>query len=284
MRQLNLQTLKQDKNYFHYRIADVIYQSDIELTDLEFLIQAPVSIKPTNSINHSVDNIIYQQKVLIGEQHYAIQLSTDNKDCYQLTHQTQIYYINKTDIRAQLKHIDITLLMGPVIILNLVLNKVYCLHASAFTINHKTFVLMANSGTGKSTIARYMGQQANSKRLADDILPVKINNNGLQVLPCFPQLKLTQAQQNKPNATSGSVILLFAQKSNDTTIKVIDSFNSIKKLINHTVATKLFNNKDLKAHLDFCYLTCQQNQCLQVNYQHSPDSLSKLYQQLYALT
>lgn len=284
MRQLKLQALNHNKEHFYYRIADVIYQSDTEFAELEFLIQAQASLKQKSTANHSAGNLIYQQKVIIGEREYEIQLSSDNKNCYQLRHQTQVYSINKTEVRARLSHIDITLLMGPVIILNLALNKVYCLHASAFTINRKIFILMGNSGTGKSTIARYMGQQANGKRLADDILPVKIDNNKFEVLPSFPQLKLTQAQQSKPHTTSGSIILLFAQKSSDTTIKAMDSFISIKKLINHTVATKLFNNKSLKNHLDFCYQSCQKNQCFKLSYQHTSDSLPKLYQQLNALT
>jgi hypothetical protein len=129
-----------------------------------------------------------------------------------------------------------------------------------------------------------MQQKANGIRLADDIMPVKIVDNQFQALANFPQLKLSQTQQHKSNKIKQPVILLFAQKSENTSIKALNGLIAIKKLINHTIAAKLFNNNDLKKHMDFCYHTSKQNQCYQINYQHSPDGLSKLHQQLNALS
>jgi hypothetical protein len=68
-----------------------------------------------------------------------------------------------------------------------------------------------------------------------------------------------------------------------TKLTPVDSFSSIKKLINHSVATKLFAVKELQNHLSFCHKTSTLVKSYQLNYQHSSDSLKQLYNLLYEL-
>jgi ABC-type oligopeptide transport system ATPase subunit len=187
------------------------------------------------------------------------------------------YYIDKKSIKADLVNLDITVLMGPVFILHLAKNRVFCLHASAFIINQTCFILMADSGTGKSTIARYIQQMNIGQRVADDIVPIKINNEKIRLLPNFPQLKLTQEQQYKGEEICQNTVMIFAQKSKSkTSLNRINTFNSIKKLIKHSVATKLFSAKELHNHLLFCHKASEQTKSYQLDYQHSKNSLHEL--------
>jgi len=274
------------KSHQQYLIADSIYQSDMAFSELKHLLQTQyVGNKSNNADTLSTfDKLIYKQTTEIGERRYCLQIYKNSQNNYLLKNKSDSYTIADTQIKAEIDDIDITLLMGPVIILNLALNSVYCLHASAFMLKDTAFIVMADSGTGKSTIARYMHKQIDGKRIADDILPLKITDNRLIILPHFPQLKLSIQQQYQGKNINKKVILLFAKTSeNDTCIMQTGKIDSIKKLINHTVATKLFADKELKNHLDFCYQVSQQCQSYQLKYQHSSDSLQKLYRLLYEI-
>ncbi len=141
---------------------------------------------------------------------------------------------------------------------------------------------MADSGTGKSTIAQFMDHQKQGLRIADDIVPLKSVNNNLTILPHFPQLKLNSSQQYGGSHVSNNIIFLFAHKSNRSTkIKSISHSEGLKKLVKHTVASKLFSENDLNKHLQFCHSISQENRCFALHYQHTKDSLRKVYNLLY---
>jgi len=176
------------------------------------------------------------------------------------------------------------LLTGPVLMLNLALNNIFCLHASAFILNEKIFVLMGDSGTGKSTIARYIQENNLGMRVADDILPMKITDDKLEILPNFPQLKLSCKQQYQGEKIYKDVVFLFAQKSERaTSLKKTDVFSSLKKIIRHSVATKLFTEKELQNHLIFCHQASHIAQAYMLNYQHHKDALPFLLRLLHGI-
>lgn len=282
MRYLNLQSKADTKNYF-YKIADSYYQSDTLINELEFLIQAHFHFDNHQNISNNSTAIfsnigtIFNDLTLIGENTYPLHVSINSKSGYQLKVNDNTYYVDKKSITADLDNIDITVLMGPVFILHLAKNKVFCLHASAFIIKQTCFILMADSGTGKSTIARHMQQMHIGQRVADDIVPIKINNGKITLLPSFPQLKLTQEEQHQGDDICQKTVLLFAQKSNNkTSLNRIDKFISIKKLIKHSVATKLFSTNELRNHLLFCHHASEQTKAYQLDYQHSKTSLLEL--------
>lgn len=268
---------------FNYKIADSVYQLDIKIHELEYLSQAHTSLPPypNADLKFLLQEQVYHEPVCIGEKQYQALVQIDNQSNYQIQLDSQIYLVNQNTIQASLVSIDISALLGPVLILNLAMNQVFCLHASAFIIDSTAYILMASSGTGKSTIARYINEQTSAQRIADDILPLKIINNALTILPDFPQLKLAHEQQYQGKDTYHKIVLLFAQKSTEaTSIKQIDQFTTTKKLINHSVATKLFAHNELKNHLNFCHQASQQTNSYQVDYQHSKTSLQQLYKLL----
>jgi hypothetical protein len=273
---------------FSYNIADTDYISDLPIACLEGFYNGNTEISENEDfLNLSkpvMNSTVFHDQALIGENSYSLTIKSSDTAEYFLKSEMQEFQIANNLIQSKQTTIDDTLLMGPVLILNLALNSVFCLHASAFLIKNKLFILMGDSGTGKSTIARFMAEQSQCQRIADDILPIKIDENTLQILPNFPQLKLPTSLQYKGGNLEQDTILLFAQKSiGKTKLTPVDSFSSIKKLINHSVATKLFAVKELQNHLSFCHKTSTLVKSYQLNYQHSSDSLKQLYNLLYEL-
>lgn len=284
------QSHKDSKNYFYYKIADSIYQLDTKLHALEYLIQTHVSHQLGKNINHQglMKTQSYCENTMIGEKNYLLKVLCGDDKNYQIQLNSDTYTLNNKTIKASASNLDMTILMGPAMILNLATNKVFCLHASAFLFKNQIkdtlFILMAESGTGKSTIARYMNQQPNTLRIADDIMPLKIKNHKLTALASFPQLKLNQQQQYKGDDVCTKTVLLFARKSkSETTINKINTFESMKNLIKHSVATKLFSENELNNHLKFCHEASRQTTAYQVNYQHTDNSLNQLAHLLYEI-
>lgn len=272
------------KEYYTYRIVDANYQSNIKIKALDYLSQSQQQANPIMAVScnnvHTRDQI-FNDKALIGEKEYDLTVESMSDSSYLLQCNSEKYSINNTNITADNSAMDVSVLLGPVLILNLAINNIFCLHSSAFLINDKVFILMGDSGTGKSTIARFINELSQCERVVDDIFPLKIRDNQLLLYPNFPQLKLSSDQQYKGVGIVKDTILLFAEKSDEPTqLKPIDDFQSMKKIISHTVATKLFANDELKNHLAFCYKVSSLTKSYHVKYQHAEGSLEKLYQLL----
>lgn len=265
-----------------YKIADEIYFSQKKLLFLEPLIQSQVisrnTIQDIHTNHNNRKNNIFHQDVLIDDNSYALCVDVQDDGSYLLQSDEEDYFISQDQIVAKQDNCDNNILLGPVLILNLAINNVFCLHASAFVLNNKVFIFMGESGTGKSTVARFVHQHANAQRLTDDILPLKIMDNKITLLPCFPQLKLSQEQQYSGDNIVKDTVLLFAQKSNESTeLHEMDNFSAMKKMIKHSVASKLFADKELQNHLNFCQQVSQLASSYQVNYQHSEGGLNTLW-------
>lgn len=270
-----------------YKIANTLYQSNARIPELNHLIESDTTnIDDSTLVPQSCCSIqIYSDTCSIGEQNYKLHVTSNNNNCYHITNDSNSFLITKTHINSINSNIDIHLLFGPVLILNLALNNTFCFHASAFILNNKVFILMADSGTGKSTIARYIDKYTKGKRIADDIVPMEMRNNRITVLPDFPQLKLTPEQQDQGKFIQKQVVLLFAKKGlNKTTTEAVRPFEALKKLIQHSVATKLFAPKELQNHLDYCYQISQNAQAYHVEYVHSEKSLQDLLREINAIT
>ncbi|MFK8010769.1 MAG: hypothetical protein AB8B80_01930 [Marinicellaceae bacterium] len=278
--------LQNKKNRYCYKIADTFCFSDTLINGLEYLLQAHCQLGQLDksqshlsksSFNSSEYSTIYDQLTPIGENNYPLKVHHNKFGNYKVQTEQDEFYISDNTIYAKIKNIDITILMGPVFILQLSKNNVFCLHASAFVIDKKCYILMADSGTGKSTIARYMQQKNLGTRVADDIVPVKIIDGKILILANFPQLKLNQNQQYLGENIILPTVLLFARKSKKPTDLVrMNSFESIKHLIYHSVATKLFQESELQNHLQFCHQVSQQALAFGLNYEHNKKSLMAL--------
>lgn len=265
---------------FQYFIADTTYQFTCQIKELDSFKRTGSyikTLKPKSNLGYFATS--FHGKTQIGEKPYHLGVIY-GKNSYQLTTEENTYSITENSIIVNANKCDIMVLLGPVLILNLALNNVFCLHASSFQINETLYILMADSGTGKSTIARYMDKAPNSFRVGDDILPVQSKDKSIKVFPQFPQLKLSSKKQYTQKTHAKKVKLLFAKKEAKTKLSKMDSFSSLKQILRHTVATKLFSPPQLKSHLDFCHQTIQGQQCYQVDYQHSTNGLIELYESL----
>ncbi|MCB1604486.1 MAG: hypothetical protein KDI59_07560 [Xanthomonadales bacterium] len=278
MRYLNLAN---SGKIYNYKIADCVYRSDLEVQELEYSIQA-LSFAENQTPNKLSRQIIESATIYsddytpVGENYYNIQVSYA-RNSYQLTVNQSTYFINQKSISSQNQEIDKTILLGPALCLNLAMNNVFCLHSSAFKIKETTFVLMAESGTGKSTIARYFHQQKNSCRIADDILPLKVVKGEVILFPQFPQLKLSSDEQYHGENLTGRIVLLFANKNSESvSLTKLQTFDAAKNLIKHTVASRLFSQQELANHMDFCHKVASDLPAFQLTYPHQENSLKQL--------
>ena len=280
MRYLKLSKINNKKQYI-YEIADSEYCSNkkIDAFSCWGISNSNIAVKISTAIQkYSASSNLYHDHASIGENVYNLCVDAIKPTGYILKTKNQNFQINQNSIQCSYDCIDDTLLFGPVLILNLAMNGVFCLHASAFLLKGKVFILMGNSGTGKSSIARFMNEQDHAIRLTDDILPLKIINDEITVLPNFPQLKLSADKQYKGDAIMGEVVLLFAEKSiGETQLTPIDVFGATKSLVNHSVATKLFAKNELQNHLTFCHQVSTKVKSFCLNYQHHTESLDQLY-------
>lgn len=273
-------------NDFCYKIADAVYCSSDLISELQsFSINKSCAesqslpLIPASKISY--DKLIYDQRINVGECLYNLEVKSNKGNGYLLKADGDDYQIAKDSIIAPEKT-DPIILLGPALILNLAINNVFCFHASACVMGDKVFIFLAASGTGKSTIARFIGESANAYRIADDIVPVKIINDQTTLLTNFPQLKLTAKQQYNGRPINKKVHFMFIKK--DTNSKVsfskINAIETLKNLISHSIATRLFNAQHLKKHLDFCYQLSLQSTCYQVSYQHNSNSLPEFLELL----
>ena len=63
------------------------------------------------------------------------------------------------------------------------------LHASGITVNGTAVVFLGQSGWGKSTLAQAFYVRGYSV-VSDDVMAVRLDDNGAQVLPSYPSIKL----------------------------------------------------------------------------------------------
>lgn len=150
-------------------------------------------------------------------------------------------------------------LLGPPLTLALGFQGVWCLHASAVRVDGRVIAFAGESGHGKSTLAAYLdGAEAGAwRRVADDILPVALEPDGVLALPHFPQLKLPAAGQYPVNAPPrlplAAVYVIAPTTGQDSvSLRVLGQREAMQALIRHTVAARLFDRSLLAAHLAFC--------------------------------
>lgn len=158
--------------------------------------------------------------------------------------------LNNTDSRQQ------AILVGPPLVFALALQGTWCLHASAVEHDGKVVAFVGDSGTGKSTLAKFLGKQPGWHLAADDILPVRWENGKLLVWPRFPQLKIPVDSQ--PSVALAEALPLVAlnvlDDQPDISSTRLEPLESTLALLGGTAATRLFPPSLLASHLDFCSL------------------------------
>jgi hypothetical protein len=173
------------------------------------------------------------------------------------------------------------LLLGPVMAVHLAMNGVFLLHASAMVMDDTLCVFLAESGSGKSTLVAQW-HELTGARIADDILPVRINSGNMEFLPDFPQLKLKDGEQVTQQRPRWQQVHWFFLKPLPAThrpasyIQSLDRQQTLLQLGRHSVATRLLPAALLGQHLQLC----QQASALpaaMVHYPHSPDQIDAVF-------
>ncbi len=198
--------------------------------------------------------------------------------CYRLQTDTADYRVSANTIHARQRATEIheeTLLYGPVLLLNLVLNRVYAMHASAITTGARVVLFLGPSGVGKSTLARALDAAGTATRLADDIVPWCVSDRGLQVFSDFPQLKLeTPIRQSVPS--DSPVDLVFMREANQFAVRAVDTHLGVRALLGHSVASRLYAANDLRRHLAACGALVQKSRLFALDYPRNAGAIERI--------
>ncbi len=179
---------------------------------------------------------------------------------------------------AFLSELDREILLGPALVLALALRDIWSLHASAAMFAEKVIVFLGESGQGKSTLAAYLSNNSGWRLVADDILPVRMDAGGVNVLPHFPQLKLpleAQPGTGLPEHLPLTKLCVLAPAGQDTMpeLQLLSPNLAIQALLRHTAGTRMFAPEMLGKHLSFCSLVAGQVPIYQLTYPHRKDIL-----------
>lgn len=150
--------------------------------------------------------------------------------------------------------------IGPALMLALALQQTWTIHASAALIDGKLVAFAADSGTGKSTLARRL-DELGMCRVADDILPITLTGDPatgepVTAWPHFPQLKLPLDRQPSRGLPQRLPLHTLYQLDSsappgDLTPMPLSARVAATVLLRHTVAARLFDARLLRRHLDF---------------------------------
>jgi hypothetical protein len=184
--------------------------------------------------------------------------------------------------------------LGVPLVLALAINSCFCLHASVVTFKQGTVLFIGESGQGKSTLARFLGEDGNSgwQRIIDDTLPIRIKNNGqAAAFPHFPQLKLHEKMQQPSQLVPERMpihVIYNLDQADDVGISSLSRRDATLALVQHTVGGRLFDRALLADHLAFCSEVARTVPVRRLVYRHDyallPEVVSALRRDLEQLT
>jgi hypothetical protein len=184
--------------------------------------------------------------------------------------------------------LDREILLGPALVLALALRGTWCLHASATMFRENVVVFLGESGQGKSTLAAYLSQNASWHLVADDILPVEMDEDGVKLLPHFPQLKLPADAQ--PGIGLPEQLLLkyvcvleHVEPDQMPELQKITTVQGVQSLLSHIAGTRMFDAALLANHLEFCAQVARQIPFYKLSYPHRKDALPEIKEILKTL-
>ena len=190
--------------------------------------------------------------------------------------------IEYSDSKATIESNDIELeqiLLGPVLMLALALNELFGLHASSVRLGDRAILFTGNSGFGKSTMARHLQQKSGFYRLSDDISVISKSGSDFVLNTDFPQLKLFDNDQkfDLPLIKLGAVITLNRQSSNkDIGLIKLNSIDAVQVLLNHAVATQLFDKELVNLHLKFMVKLATPTPIYKLTYPNGLEKIPKI--------
>lgn len=183
---------------------------------------------------------------------------------------------------------DVDVILGPVMVCALAERDLWSLHASAVKFMEQTIAFVGETGTGKSTLAAYLSQNAEWSLVSDDILPVKGQPIGMTAWPHFPQLKLPADAQpgvRLPEHLPLNMICELVPATPDARpeVRLLSPERAVMVLLSHTAGTRLFTEEILENHLAFCAQAVEHVSVYQLIYPHSWSALPKVMKLLESL-
>ncbi len=146
--------------------------------------------------------------------------------------------------------------LGPCLVLALALRGVWCLHASAVSSGGSAVALAGESGCGKSTLAVALTTRgAGRRRIADDLLAVKLEDGVVKALPRYPQpgaMALSQALAEGPGEVDLAALYLLEPAGAAVESRELTRRQAALALVRQTMAARLFDSELQARHLDFC--------------------------------
>ncbi len=193
--------------------------------------------------------------------------------------------VGKKNAGAPVTPADRSVILGTAIVLALALQNIWSLHASAVIHNKTLFAFVGESGQGKSTLAANLSKSAEWTLAADDILPIKMENNEVIAMPHFPQLKLPAEEQpcrSLPEALPLTVLCLLekADENAEPALQPLKASQTALALMGNIAGTRMFNGSLLEQHLQFCAQAAPHLTAFKLTYPHRRSALTKIQELL----
>jgi len=186
---------------------------------------------------------------------------------------THIHVLNNQSFDDGL---NLEVVMGPALMILLAARGIYCLHAGAVATPQGNVAMVAESGTGKSTLSKHVGPSWS--QLADDILPLEFIDD-IELVHQFPQLKLDNARiihsPIKPMFLK-CILRLNKEPAEQTEFKQLGRTDSLLQVVRHTVAARLFDHEMMREHARFAKRLTGHIPMVEVSYARDLDTLDKL--------
>lgn len=177
--------------------------------------------------------------------------------------------------------------LGPGLAIALALVGRFSLHASVVLVRGRVLVLLGESGTGKSTMARLASRRGGCWRVADDVVPVRVSARGELLLePRFPQLKLESAEQwLGEEELRGHDLIAIRRESGLETCSFVELSrrDGVRTLLEGTVGSRLFSKELRRRELDTWVSAVGANRVLEWRVPEDAGRISESFDSLFSL-
>lgn len=138
--------------------------------------------------------------------------------------------------------------LGPALLTVLARQQVFALHAATISMDNSAVLLLAHSGTGKSSLAR-VAQEQGLPRWTDDVALIDCARNPPKLLPDYPQLKLAPTAQVAPATSAQPLRALVLLSRGAPSWQAVAPRAVLSALLSHSIASRLFAPAVLALHL-----------------------------------